>query len=120
MQGRSLVPLLRGETPSDWRKSFYYQYYEYPQPHHVRPHYGVVTDRYKLVKFYGTGEDYSELFDTQKDPQEMRSVLEDSNYASVRKDLELELTKLRKDLGVPEEVTPESMGGKSPKGKGLR
>jgi hypothetical protein len=60
------------------------------------------------------------LFDTQKDPQEMRSVLEDSNYASVRKDLELELTKLRKDLGVPEEVTPESMGGKSPKGKGLR
>ena len=53
MQGRSLVPLLKGQTPADWRKSFYYHYYEYPEPHHVRPHYGVVTDRYKLVHFYG-------------------------------------------------------------------
>ncbi|MGB8170940.1 MAG: sulfatase, partial [Chthoniobacteraceae bacterium] len=48
MQGRSFVPLLKGTTPADWRKSFYYQYFEYPTPHHVRPHYGVVTDRYKL------------------------------------------------------------------------
>ncbi len=120
MQGRSLVPLLRGETPQDWRKSFYYQYYEYPQPHHVRPHYGVVTDRYKLVKFYGTGEDYSELFDLQKDPQELRSVLDESGYAKVRQDLEAELGKLRKDLGVPDTVTPESMGGKNSSGKGVR
>ncbi len=120
MQGRSLVPLLRGEAPRDWRKSFYYQYYEYPQPHHVRPHYGVVTDRYKLVKFYGTGEDYSELFDLQKDPQELRSVLDESGYANVRQDLEAELLKLRKDLGVPDAVTPESMGGKKSSGKGVR
>ena len=53
MQGRSLVPLLKGQTPRDWRSSFYYQYFEYPVPHHVRPHYGVVTDRYKLVHFEG-------------------------------------------------------------------
>ncbi len=51
MQGRSLVPLLKGKSPEDWRKSFYYEYFEYPEPHHVRPHYGVVTDRYKLVHF---------------------------------------------------------------------
>lgn len=57
MQGESFVPLLRGQRPSDWRTSFYYQYYEWPRPHRVRPHYGVVTDRYKLVRFYGTGED---------------------------------------------------------------
>ena len=37
-------PVLKGETPADWRKAFYYHYYEYPTPHHVRPHYGVVTD----------------------------------------------------------------------------
>ena len=49
MQGRSLVPLLRGQTPADWRKSFYYHYYEFPGPHSVARHYGVVTDRYKLV-----------------------------------------------------------------------
>ena len=55
MQGRSLVPVLAARRPADWRKSFYYHYYEwYPgRPHHVRPHYGVVTDRYKLVQFYG-------------------------------------------------------------------
>jgi arylsulfatase A-like enzyme len=46
MQGRSLVPILRGQKPADWRTGFYYQYYEYPAPHRVRPHYGVVTDRY--------------------------------------------------------------------------
>src|SRR5262245_59571248 len=52
VQGRSLVPLLKGEPPADWRTSFYYHYYEYPVPHRVRPHYGVVTEQYKLVHFY--------------------------------------------------------------------
>ena len=74
MQGRSLVPLLKGETPADWRKSFYYHYYEYPGPHRVRPHYGVVTDRYKLVHFYEPDVDYWELFDLKTDPKEMTSV----------------------------------------------
>ena len=53
MQGRSLVPLLRGETPSDWRASLYYHYYEYPGVHSVRRHEGVTTKRYKLIRFYG-------------------------------------------------------------------
>ena len=52
MQGESLVPLLEGKTPADWRKSVYYHYYEFPQPHHVHPHYGVRTERYKLIHFY--------------------------------------------------------------------
>jgi arylsulfatase A-like enzyme len=113
MQGHSLVPLLKGETPKDWRKSFYYQYYEYPQPHHVRPHYGVVTDRYKLVHFYGTGEDYTELFDLEKDPQELRSVHGASEYAAEEKNLETELSRLRSELQVPDEVPAEAMGGKA-------
>jgi len=58
MQGRSLAPLLRGEAPADWRTAFYYHYYEYPQPHHVRPHYGVITDRYTLAHFYWPDVDY--------------------------------------------------------------
>ncbi|MDW8264260.1 MAG: sulfatase, partial [Gemmataceae bacterium] len=72
MQGRSLLPLLRGETPPDWRQSFYYHYYEYPVPHRVRPHYGVVTDRFKLVHFYKPDVDYWELYDREKDPHELR------------------------------------------------
>ena len=60
------TPVLRGQKPADWRTAFYYQYYEYPTPHRVRPHYGVVTDRYKLVHFFGTATlSFSEGFQTQ-------------------------------------------------------
>lgn len=97
MQGRSMIPVLGGHTPSDWRKSFYYHYYEYPKPHHVRPQYGVVTDRYKLVHFYYDA-DYWELFDLQKDPEELRSVFDQPDYADVRKSLETELARLRTEL----------------------
>jgi arylsulfatase A-like enzyme len=110
MQGRSLVPTLRGQRPADWRTSFYYQYYEWPTPHHVRPHYGVVTDRYKLVRFYGTNEDYWELFDREKDPHELKSFYDDPSYAKTKAELEKELTRLRKELKVPEETPPRWFG----------
>jgi arylsulfatase A-like enzyme len=110
MQGRSLVPILRGQKPADWRTSFYYHYYEWPVPHRVRPHYAVVTDRYKLVRFYGTGEDYWELFDRERDPLEVKSVYADPEYATTRADLEKELTRLRKELKVPDETPPNFFG----------
>ena len=116
MQGRSLRPVLASQTPADWRKAFYYHYYEYPQPHHVRPHYGVITDRYKLVQFYGTGEDYTELFDLEEDPREMKSVFGQPDRAAVQKELQGELTRLRKELEVPDTDSPEAFGGRA-KGK---
>ena len=109
MQGRSLLPLWEGQTPVDWRKSFYYHYYEHPGPHNVARHYGVVTDRYKLVHFYEPAFNYWELFDLEKDPQEMRSVYGQSDYAPVQKQLGAELTRLRKELKVPEQDPPETM-----------
>jgi arylsulfatase A-like enzyme len=112
MQGRSLKPVLAGRTPADWRKSFYYQYYEWPTPHRVRPHYGVVTDRYKLVRFYATGEDYWELFDRQKDPHELKDVYADPAYAATRVELEKEIARLRKELKVPEETDPKFFGNR--------
>lgn len=117
MQGRSLVPILRGQRPADWRTAFYYQYFEWPAPHRVRPHYGVVTDRYKLFRFYGTGDDYWELIDNQKDPHELKSVYDDPAYAQVRKQLEQELTRLRKELKVPDEIPPRWLGGGGGAGK---
>ena len=110
MQGKSLRPILGGQKPADWRTAFYYHYYEWPAPHRVRPHYGVVTDRYKLVRFYGTGEDYWELFDREKDPLELKSVYNDPSYAKTKTDLEKELVRLRKELKVPEETPPEFFG----------
>lgn len=111
MQGRSLVSVLEGKTPSDWRTSFYYHYYEYPHPHRVQPHYGVITDRYKLVKFYGTGNDHTELFDLQEDPHELKDFSNDSGYAAVRTDLEAELVRLRKQYAVPDQI-PTAWFGK--------
>lgn len=112
MQGRSFVPILKGTTPADWRKSFYYEYYEYPTPHHVRPHYGVVTDRYKLVHFHATKDAYWELFDLKKDPQELRSVYGYTEYADTQKQLEKELQRLRVELKVPEKTPPSWFGNR--------
>ena len=109
MQGRSLVPLLKGQTPRDWRSSFYYQYFEYPD-HQVRPHYGVVTDRYKLVHFDRPDLDEWELFDLEKDPRELRSVYGDPAYAKVVTDLGRELDRLRAELKVPASFPSEAYG----------
>jgi arylsulfatase A-like enzyme len=95
MQGRSLVPLLQGEAPADWRQSFYYHYYEYPASHRVRPHYGVVTDRYKLVHYYKPDVDDWELLDREKDPLEVKSFYNDPAYAETVKELHAELDRLR-------------------------
>lgn len=101
MHGRSLMSILQGKTPKDWRASFYYHYYEYPGPHNVRRHYGVVTNRYKLVHFYEPDVDYWELFDLQKDPKELTSVFDRAEYATVQNDLQGELARLRRELKVP-------------------
>jgi arylsulfatase A-like enzyme len=100
MQGRSLVPLLEGKTPEDWRTSVYYHYYEYPGVHAVRRHYGVSTKRYKLIYYYLEKE--WELFDLERDPKEMRSVYDSPAYAGVVKDLKMELQRLRRYYKVPE------------------
>jgi arylsulfatase A-like enzyme len=96
MQGRSLRPVLSGATPGDWRKSVYYRYYEFPQPHHVQPHYGVRTTTHKLI-YYNTINEW-ELFDLTKDPNELKSVYDDPGYAQVRQELKAELARLRTQL----------------------
>ncbi len=101
MQGRSLVPLLVGEVPPDWRTSFYYHYYESEGPHAVAEHYGVATSRYKLIRYPATDE--WELFDLQADPRELSSRASDPVYEAIRAELEVELERLREELGVPSE-----------------
>ena len=96
MQGRSFLPLLRGETPNDWRTSMYYRYYHYPQDHRVQPHYGVRTLRYKLIYFNRI--DQWELYDLEKDRMEMKNVYADPAYAQVVKELKAELYRLKDEL----------------------
>jgi arylsulfatase A-like enzyme len=113
LHGRSLVSVFRGERPEDWRTSFYYHYYEHPAVHAVHKHYGVRTDRYKLIHFYRLGE--WELYDLREDPDEMRNVADDPAFAEIRRSLEGELRRLQRELGetdpeaaVPGDPEPES------------
>lgn len=96
MQGRSFLPLLRGEEPKDWRTSMYYRYYHYPQDHRVQPHYGVRTTRYKLIYFNKINQ--WELFDLEKDPRELKNVVADPAYADTVKTLKAEMYRLKKEV----------------------
>jgi arylsulfatase A-like enzyme len=96
MQGRSFLPLLRGERPPDWRRSMYYRYYHYPQDHRVQPHYGVRTERYKLIFFNKINQ--WELFDLQQDPHELKNLYADPTYAEIVKSLKEEMFRLKKEL----------------------
>jgi len=101
MQGRSLLPLLVGETPDDWRDAIYYHYFEYPAVHMVRRHYGVRTARYKLIHYYEIDE--WELFDLENDPHELTSVYAEPDYADVVQQLKETLRALRARYDVPEQ-----------------
>ncbi len=98
MQGMSMVPVLEGHTPAGWRKEHYYHYYEYPGSHMVKRHYGISTDRYKLIHFYYDIDEW-ELFDLKADPMEMKNVYNDPSYAAVRADLHKRLTAIMKKYG---------------------
>ncbi len=84
-----------GATPPDWRTSLYYHYYEFPVPHRVRPHVGVITDRYKLVHYYKPDVDDWELLDREKDPLEVKNFFADPAYADTVKELRAELDRLK-------------------------
>ena len=100
MHGVSLLPLLRGERPADWRRSLYYAYFE--TWHGVAAHEGVATERYKLLRFPETGE--WELFDRQTDPHELNNRALDPALAPVRAELESELQRLRTQYAVPADL----------------
>jgi arylsulfatase A-like enzyme len=102
LHGRSFVPVLRGQTPPDWRRSIYYHYYD--GGHGVAKHYGVRTERYTLAHFYTTNE--WELFDNEKDPRQLRSVYADPAYAGALAVLRAELTRLRQEYQDSDDITP--------------
>ncbi len=93
IQGTSLIPLMRGRNPRRWRDSIYYHYYEFPAVHMVAKHFGVRTERYKLIHYYETAE--WECFDLEQDPKELHSVFGDPEYSEIVEELTRELTRLR-------------------------
>ncbi|MBK6931580.1 MAG: sulfatase [Saprospirales bacterium] len=99
LQGVSLKPLISsGQTPAGWRDATYYHYYEYPAVHAVKRHYGLRTKRYKLLHFY-FDIDAWELYDLEKDPQELRNVYDDPAYFNIRFSLTRRLRQLQEYYG---------------------
>lgn len=95
LHGRSFVPILRGQTPADWRTSIFYRYYD--PVHNVAPHFGVRTGRYTLARYFKTGE--WELFDRQTDPAQLHSVYAEPSEAATVATLKAELHRLRVEFG---------------------
>lgn len=100
MQGRSFWPDLLGEAIAPPADGMYYRYWEHDDRFHRAPaHYGYRTRRYKLIYYYndglgipGTG-DFTyppewELYDLERDPEELHNVAHDPAYREVRAELE--------------------------------
>lgn len=95
IQGISLLPLLKdAKGPAEWRDALYYHYYEYPAEHMVKKHYGIRTDRYKLIHFYSDVDEW-ELYDLQNDIQEMNNLYGNPEYEAITADLKEQLKGLQ-------------------------
>lgn len=103
IQGQSMLPLMHGKSPDDWRQSFYYHYLEGLYSWHSVPrHYGVTTGRYKLIHFYELGDEW-EFYDLKNDPKELKNHYHNPQYAEEIKKAKAELARLRDHYQVPED-----------------
>ena len=94
MQGYSMRNLVSGKKQSKWRVSMYYHYFEFPEWHLVKKHYGIRTDRYKLIHFYDDIDAW-EFYDLKNDPNEINNIYNDPNYKSEINTTKRELYKLQ-------------------------
>lgn len=124
-QGRSFRSIVAGQGPvGTWRNGMYYRYWMHNDPdHHVVAHYGIRTDRYKLIFYYGDPLGHRgamgpgtppewELFDLQEDPREVNNVYDDPGYAGVLAELKAELERLQLEAGDEPYVDGSAVSGR--------
>jgi arylsulfatase A-like enzyme len=123
MQGRSLMPLLLGNQVTDWRKDWLYEYYEYPGYENVKPNRGIRTERYKLIHYFTSPEEF-ELYDLQTDPDERHNLYGDTKHKALSDQLWNRMQELRKETGDHYEYSPtvllDSQTEKLPKSTGAQ
>jgi arylsulfatase A-like enzyme len=107
MQGRSLVPVMRGRTPADWRTSMYYRYYHDPGDHNTRAHYGVRTRTHKLIYFWK--KDQWELFDLLNDPSELHNLYGVPGQETMTAALKAELLRLKQAVRDDDQFAGEQL-----------
>ncbi|WP_053978196.1 sulfatase family protein [Mangrovimonas xylaniphaga] len=102
MQGKSLRPLLENTMDdADFRDAVYYHYYDYPAFHMVKKHYGIRTNRYKLMHFYDDIDTW-ELYDLEEDPKEIHNQIENPEYDDIEAQLRKRLAELEAQYQVTE------------------
>jgi arylsulfatase A-like enzyme len=106
MQGVSLRPLLQGNTPADWRSAIFYAYYN-----RSPKHWGIRTDRYKLIRFPDT--EVVEFYDLQEDPQEMYNRGSESGYQKQIATTQKKLNTLMTEVGITREFLIKKMNDNS-------
>ncbi|WP_281612960.1 sulfatase [Flammeovirga sp. SubArs3] len=104
IQGESFKDIAEGNENVEWRDAMYYHYYEFPWWHHVQPHYGVRTDRYKLIHFYynpevakGKVQNEWELFDLKEDPNELNNLYGEAGYEELTASLQDKMLELQRE-----------------------
>ncbi|HJU44646.1 MAG TPA: sulfatase [Vicinamibacterales bacterium] len=107
MQGRSLLPVLRGRAPTDWRTAMYYRYYHDPGDHNTRAHYGIRTQTHKLIYFWK--KDQWELFDLVNDPEELHNLYGERGFEALTTALKQQLAQLKRDLGDEDQLANEQL-----------
>ena len=119
MQGESFRNNLKGQNPANWRKSMYYRYWmNDDNDHHVAAHYGIRTERYKLVYYYalplgmkgankGSLVPEWELYDLQNDPAEMNNIYENPANKNLIAQLKKELLQLKEKYDDQDSKYPE-------------
>ena len=89
VQGRSIVPLLKGGSVKGWRTSFLSEYFEEPQQKRTPSWQAVRNDQWKYIR-YTALQGMDELYDVKKDPGEMKNLIHDASavLAALKKDLD--------------------------------
>ncbi len=86
MHGASIMPILAGNTPDDWRNRIFYEYYwEYDFPHTPTMH-GVRTEKYKYIRYHGVW-DTNEFYDLENDPDEMYNLINSPDQQEIIEEL---------------------------------
>jgi arylsulfatase A-like enzyme len=96
MQGKSVLPLAKHSDP-EFRKEWYYEYFEWPNPEAVRPHRGVRTERHKLIHYVSEPQEF-ELYDLKADPGETNNLYGRPEAAALQKDLLARLDVLQQKI----------------------
>jgi arylsulfatase A-like enzyme len=104
VQGRSLVPLLKGERVTDWRTDFFYEHLF--ERKNIPKSEGVRTERFAYVRWFEQKPVVEELFDHVADFDETKNLIADPKFADVRDSLRKRTTELRDQYGGPYRPNP--------------